>query len=86
MRNIIALLRLAIGSSVGRNDGGTNPESSCVYGASDCCGTIGGHSFVAEMVEDYIVIFDCYKMELDCKCWLVKQVDVDNVLALLELH
>nr|GEY61507.1 hypothetical protein [Tanacetum cinerariifolium] len=30
MRNIIALLRLAIGSSFGRNDVTTNPGSSCI--------------------------------------------------------
>ncbi|GJZ87438.1 hypothetical protein Tco_0659048 [Tanacetum coccineum] len=35
LMNAIALLRLAIGSSVGRNDGTTRPESSCGNLAGD---------------------------------------------------
>ncbi|GKE13861.1 putative ribonuclease H-like domain-containing protein, partial [Tanacetum coccineum] len=51
LRNIIALLRLVIGSSVGRNDGITNPKSSCVNDAVGCCGTTMVHSFVIEVME-----------------------------------
>ncbi|GKC37125.1 hypothetical protein Tco_1049509, partial [Tanacetum coccineum] len=47
LRNIIALLRLAIGSSVGRNDGTINLESICVDGAVDMD--------AIEKVVDYIV-------------------------------
>ncbi|GKF75752.1 hypothetical protein Tco_0225196 [Tanacetum coccineum] len=35
LMNVIALLRLAIGSSVGRNDGITRPDSSCGNLAGD---------------------------------------------------
>ncbi|GKE27441.1 hypothetical protein Tco_1442825, partial [Tanacetum coccineum] len=36
LMNAIALFRLAIGSSEGRNDGTTSPESSCGNDADDC--------------------------------------------------
>ncbi|GKA01751.1 hypothetical protein Tco_0674416 [Tanacetum coccineum] len=42
LRNNIALLRLAIRSLVGRNNGTTNPESGCVGSAVFYCGTTGG--------------------------------------------
>ncbi|GJX75749.1 retrovirus-related pol polyprotein from transposon TNT 1-94 [Tanacetum coccineum] len=42
MRNTVALLRLAIGSFIERNDGTTNPESSYVDCAGGCYGTTGG--------------------------------------------
>ncbi|GKB41221.1 hypothetical protein Tco_0886163 [Tanacetum coccineum] len=36
LMKVIALFRLAIGSSEGKNDGTTSPESSCGNDACDC--------------------------------------------------
>ncbi|GJS12298.1 hypothetical protein Tco_0369094 [Tanacetum coccineum] len=38
-----------------------------------------------QLVQDYTVISDCCKIEVDCRCWQLRQVDLDIFDAFLEL-
>ncbi|GKC94350.1 hypothetical protein Tco_1159792 [Tanacetum coccineum] len=75
LMNAIALLRLAIGSSEGRNNGTTSLESNCGNTAGDCEGiTVARYveevnRIVEQLVKDVDdTRIDCCSMKDSCMC------------------
>ncbi|GKC02414.1 hypothetical protein Tco_0994024 [Tanacetum coccineum] len=63
----IALLRLAIRSSPGRNDGTARPKSSCGNTSYGCCGTDGACRVVKVLVKAIVdTVMDCTEVDGCC--------------------
>ncbi|GJU56088.1 hypothetical protein Tco_1229802 [Tanacetum coccineum] len=80
LKKIIALLRLAIGSSVRRK------VTELVVGLLECL--IGSVDMVDKlhMVENDTVCAESCMREVGCRYWPVKQVDPRIIVAFLKLH